>query len=259
VLLPILVIGLNAAIVAAARSLPAGQVEALAACLEKHPVVDDGTRTIALSAVAAPAYRSAAKPVLAAAAADAVPGPSVALALRVALNAVDQERQAERIHVVWTGPTTGEVPVRLTREALVDVVRAATRRLIVVSFAAYKVPEVVAELKAAMARGVDVRLVLEDEVVDGAAAFAELAGSASLWVWPSAQRPKLAAGHASMHAKAAVADGRMAFVTSANLTGHAIAANMELGLVVDGGPVPRRLEAHLLRLMSDGVLVRGHW
>jgi len=47
-----------------------------------------------------------------------------------------------------------------------------------------------------------------------------------------------------------------ALVTSANLTGHGIDANMELGLLVRGGPVPSRLAAHLSELMASGTLVR---
>ena len=43
-----------------------------------------------------------------------------------------------------------------------------------------------------------------------------------------------------MHAKAAIADKRAALATSANLTGHALDLNMELGLIVRGGPVPAR-------------------
>jgi cardiolipin synthase len=45
-------------------------------------------------------------------------------------------------------------------------------------------------------------------------------------------------------------------VTSANLTGHGMNENMELGLLVRGGPVPRRLAAHFAQLMTDRVLVK---
>jgi cardiolipin synthase len=58
----------------------------------------------------------------------------------------------------------------------------------------------------------------------------------------------------AMHAKAAIADEQVAFVTSANLTGSAIEANMELGLLVRGGAVPRRLARHFRALMGAGHL-----
>jgi cardiolipin synthase A/B len=44
-------------------------------------------------------------------------------------------------------------------------------------------------------------------------------------------------------------------VTSANLTGHGMNENMELGLIVRGGSVPRRLAAHFIQLMADRVLI----
>jgi phosphatidylserine/phosphatidylglycerophosphate/cardiolipin synthase-like enzyme len=81
-------------------------------------------------------------------------------------------------------------------------------------------------------------------------------GSSCFWVWPAEQRPSLPAGTAALHAKAAIADHQTALVTSANLTGHGINENMELGLLVRGGPVPRRLAAHSAQLMADRVLTR---
>jgi phosphatidylserine/phosphatidylglycerophosphate/cardiolipin synthase-like enzyme len=155
------------------------------------------------------------------------------------------------------------VPVRLTRAVLVDVIRSASQRLVIVSFAAYRVALVVEELTAAAARGVDVRLVLETAeasggrlAMDAADAFASLGAAVSFWIWPSEQRPALPTGAAALHAKAAIADDHTALVTSANLTGHGINENMELGLLVRGGPVPRRLAAHFTLLMTDRVLDR---
>lgn len=46
-------------------------------------------------------------------------------------------------------------------------------------------PEVCAELEAAAGRGVDVRLVLEDESMNSAVAFSTLQGKAGFWVWPA--------------------------------------------------------------------------
>jgi phosphatidylserine/phosphatidylglycerophosphate/cardiolipin synthase-like enzyme len=57
-----------------------------------------------------------------------------------------------------------------------------------------------------------------------------------------------------MHAKCAVADRRLAFVTSANLTGAAMTDNMELGLVVRGGDVPKRISNHFDALIGTGTL-----
>jgi phosphatidylserine/phosphatidylglycerophosphate/cardiolipin synthase-like enzyme len=40
--------------------------------------------------------------------------------------------------------------------------------------------------------------------------------------------------------QAAAADDHTALVTSANLTGHALTQNMELGFLVRGGSIPKR-------------------
>ena len=76
----------------------------------------------------------------------------------------------------------------------------------------------------------------------------------SFYVWPAELRVSQGGGHASMHAKCAVADRRTAFVTSANLTGAAMTDNMELGLVVRGGDVPKRIANHFDALIAAGIL-----
>jgi len=189
---------------------------------------------------------------------DTLTGPALAVALQAASRAVGEERRQESIEVVWTGPRTTAVPLRLTREVLIDVIRASRESLFIVSFAAYKVDVVLRELSSAAERGVVIRLILETLggtlYVDSALAFESLRGSASFYVWPDEKRPVLGEGRAQLHAKAAIADDHTAFVTSANLTGHGIAENMELGLLVRGGPIPRRLSDHFHQLIADGTL-----
>ena len=47
----------------------------------------------------------------------------------------------------------------------------------------------------------------------------------------------------------------VAFITlsSANLTGYAMTLNMEMGLLVRGGPLPVQVESHLEQLKKDDV------
>lgn len=75
--------------------------------------------------------------------------------------------------------------------------------------------------------------------VGAASAFDDLKQRASFFVWPREKRPVVESGRAALHAKAAIADDHTALVTSANLTGFAIKDNMELGLLIRGGPVPQ--------------------
>jgi phosphatidylserine/phosphatidylglycerophosphate/cardiolipin synthase-like enzyme len=60
--------------------------------------------------------------------------------------------------------------------------------------------------------------------------------------------------NASVHAKCAVADGNIAFVTSANLSEAAMERNMELGVLMRGGQVPSLLDRHLAALVTTKQL-----
>jgi phosphatidylserine/phosphatidylglycerophosphate/cardiolipin synthase-like enzyme len=60
----------------------------------------------------------------------------------------------------------------------------------------------------------------------------------------------------SLHAKALVADGDVALVTSANLTGHAMKHNIELGLLVTDRAAATAIVAHVDGLARQGVLAR---
>lgn len=57
-----------------------------------------------------------------------------------------------------------------------------------------------------------------------------------------------------LHAKCALADRRLLFLSSANLTGAAMTLNMELGVLIEGGALPRQLGAHFDELVQHGVL-----
>jgi len=242
-----------------ARELPAVQALRLADAVAGCPAPAAAARAGLHRLVPTAAFERAARRLLEAW--GAATGEAVAVGLRAAVRAVQATRADQSLDIVWTGPQTPEVPVRLTRAVLVDVIRSAAERLVVVSFAAYKVALVLDELAAAAARGVDIRLVLETSeasggrlAVDAATAFESLGATVGFWVWPAERRPVLPAGTAALHAKAAIADDHTALVTSANLTGHGMNENMELGLLVRGGPVPRRLAAHFTQLMTDRVL-----
>jgi phosphatidylserine/phosphatidylglycerophosphate/cardiolipin synthase-like enzyme len=246
----------------AARLLPAPHVEALARAIEKHAMPTPAARSQAISAVPLPAFAHMAGGLLNAwERSPEVPAVALALALRAAAGAASRERAEEQIDVVWTGPRTSQVPVRLTREVLLDVIGEAECELFIVSFAAYKVESIVAALKVCSERGARIRLILETDrvaggslTVDAARAFEELRNVALFYIWPAEKRPLVEHGRAALHAKAAVADDRVALVTSANLTGHAMTENMELGLLIRGGPIPGKLAAHFRELIAAGFL-----
>jgi phosphatidylserine/phosphatidylglycerophosphate/cardiolipin synthase-like enzyme len=59
---------------------------------------------------------------------------------------------------------------------------------------------------------------------------------------------------ARQHAKPAVADAEVLFVGSANLTEAAARRNIESGVLVHGGAVPRRAAEHVRELQRRAIL-----
>ncbi len=248
----------------AATELPAGQLHKLADVIAKHSEPTALARHGIVNAVPTAVFRHHAAAICEAwtgTGDPAIGGTGIALSVRTAAEAVQDVRGEQHVSVVWTGPASYEVPVRATSAVLGEVIEEARKNLIVVSFAAYKVVAVVDALRAAAERGVEVRLVLESVAEskgklshDAKAAFDALGATVSFYAWPAELRVSQGGGHAAMHAKCAVADRRTAFVTSANLTGAAMTDNMELGLVVRGGDVPKRISNHFDTLIGTGTL-----
>jgi phosphatidylserine/phosphatidylglycerophosphate/cardiolipin synthase-like enzyme len=148
---------------------------------------------------------------------------------------------------VWTGPESEESGGRLTLAVLADLIGEARREILLVSYATMPSVEIRTALANAVAQGVEVITLLEREVDNPkfnghGVVFGEL--PIRRICWPGAIRP---AG-AALHAKVLVVDRSVALVGSANLTDYGLERNLECGLLVRGGPVPRQIAAHLLRL-----------
>lgn len=80
-----------------------------------------------------------------------------------ALHAVGLVRAEPKdcIEVVWTGPESGTGGRRLTASVVTDLIASARRELLLIGFAVQDEPHVVAALKAAVARGVVITVLLE--------------------------------------------------------------------------------------------------
>ena len=169
-----------------------------------------------------------------------------------------QAQRESNLELVWTGLTTPFVATRRTEQVLLDLIRHAQSDLFLVSFVAYDVSSVVDALNAAAARGIDVRILLETSTshggslsVDPVATMRSCVPLAALYVWTGRPSPFT---EGRVHAKVAVADGNIAFLTSANLTGHALEKNMEAGVVISGGHIPTGLRAHLHALIETKII-----
>jgi phosphatidylserine/phosphatidylglycerophosphate/cardiolipin synthase-like enzyme len=145
---------------------------------------------------------------------------------------------------------------------LFELVAGASSTLTLTSYATFRQDDLLEALRAAVARGVRIRLVLESAAAsrgrldhNAARAFAALSGLVDVLEWPAELRGEGKAVGV-LHAKAVIADSRSALVSSANLTAAALDKNIELGLLVTGGGIPRRLEEHFAELRTKGVLRR---
>ncbi|MDY7076593.1 MAG: DISARM system phospholipase D-like protein DrmC [Chloroflexota bacterium] len=187
---------------------------------------------------------------------------SVSLGLLAAAHLEEHHREYQRLELVWTGPDSHVIPLRRTDQALLQLINGAQGTLHIVSFAVYKIEAISHAIVNAAQRGVSVAIYLETpDASEGRIAFdtiqalgREVAQRARIYVWPLEKRLKAADGkHGSLHAKLALADGQTMLISSANLTGYAMTLNMEMGLLVHGGPLPAQVETHLERLVEQRV------
>lgn len=246
---------LDAAIGRVLARLSDGQIEALAKTC--GPLAQPKSSLTKVVTGAQPGSGSAVTALSAAwAATPGLTGAGVALALRVGLRA-RQEADGYRSLPVWTGPgATGEQ--QLTAAVLHSLVASATERILIVSYAAFTLNGLAGDLEKAVGNGLSVDVVFENKAdssgkYEGTGTpFAKVEGI-TRWRWPAEKRD----GSGVLHAKVLVADGRRALVGSANLTNHALTANMEAGVLVRDPGAAQALEDHVRGLMVAGYLVRS--
>lgn len=186
----------------------------------------------------------------------------IGAAFKAAAQVVSFMETRGALELVWTGPKTGLIPTRQTEQVMLEVIDFASGDLFLVSYVFYKASTVVAALTSAVARGVAVGILLESSTEHGGTvrgdsvkAVRDAVPGASIYVWDAESRKAEGdAMSAAVHAKCAVADSKLAFITSANLTTAALERNMELGMLIRGGTVPERLRQHLAALVTTKVV-----
>ncbi len=162
------------------------------------------------------------------------------------------------VELVWTGERTDMVPIRYTEQVLCEVIRSAQSRLFIMSFVAYEVDSIRAELEVASERGVRIDILMEQSKHQGGHSTAnsyqvmhQAVPKANLYyrIGKSGLPPE-----GRVHGKCAVADGTTAFITSANLTVAAMERNMEVGVLIRGGSLPDELHRHLEALVRTEIV-----
>ncbi|MET8176495.1 DISARM system phospholipase D-like protein DrmC [Streptomyces clavifer] len=164
--------------------------------------------------------------------------PGAALALSLAVAAAAAAGSVPPTELVVSGPTSSALPIRLTSGIAVDVIRSAHTSLLIASFAAYGIAEIVTELRAAAGRNVRIDLLLE-ESTSSAQAFAPLGDRVRIW------HRAHNSTRSALHAKVVAADRHTALLGSANLTGRALRDNVEIGVILRDPAIVGRLVDHI--------------
>jgi phosphatidylserine/phosphatidylglycerophosphate/cardiolipin synthase-like enzyme len=167
--------------------------------------------------------------------------------------AIQRIRERQSVDVVWTGPDPGTGSGRLTAATVIDLIGEARHEILLVSYVTQTEPQIDTALAAAAARGVEVTILAERQADNPAytssgAPFPRL--QALRLYWPASQRLPGAA----LHAKIIVVDRRIALVGSANLTGRAMEANLECGILIRDGSEPLAICRHIAELQAMGYL-----
>jgi phosphatidylserine/phosphatidylglycerophosphate/cardiolipin synthase-like enzyme len=189
-------------------------------------------------------------------ASEALDPKGLADALSCAARAVKTVTSYEKVELLWTGPDSDEL--RRNLQGLLEVIRSARESLWVVSYAVGgDIDDVLVAMQERAVSGVDVQLLLDhrlDNFEHTRSRVVRDAPDCELLIWPDELREIRPRQFANLHAKCAIADGRQAFVSSANLTGWAMEKNLEVGYLVTGGSTPRELMGHFEDLRGAGHL-----
>ncbi|WP_370663276.1 DISARM system phospholipase D-like protein DrmC [Massilia mucilaginosa] len=239
------------------RLLSPEKVRAIAARVHQTDLIN-GTHTFN-SIVGTPHAFSVVEKLVEAWKGTAVTSAELAAMLGAASHLYTTVANEQSTELVWTGPTTPLISARRTEQALLQVINTADSRLLITSFVAYDFSAIVQALNAATNRGVVVSMLLESSQDHGGSINIDVIGkmralvpAARLYAWID-KVGDFSGGR--VHAKLAVADGAICFITSANLTGHAMEKNMEAGVLISGGHIPTLLDAHLRALVDLRVIV----
>ena len=181
----------------------------------------------------------------------------IASALFAAAATADYFYAENKVDVLWSGPKSTTIPVRRMEQAFCELIESAERKLVVVSFVVYKADKIYNAIRDAIGRGVRVSFLTEASKehggsldVDPIKILRSKFSEADFYRWERSDSSQPAV----VHVKCAIADEKVALVTSANLTGAAMEDNMELGLMVFNRHAVGRIANHFSALITENVI-----
>ncbi len=182
-----------------------------------------------------------------------------ALQTACAINAF--HRSAPILELVLSGPILPPFDLRRTDEALLQLIQLTSNRLTLMSFALYRLDRLSSALVDAVNRSVRVRMLVDAKALkrtDINSLYGQfLRDNMEFFVWSAnSQANSMQGENGVFHAKAAIGDGYRLLVSSANLTENAMTANVELGVMIEGGELPARVESVFNNYLDRGFFVR---
>ncbi len=193
------------------------------------------------------------------------PNMFLAIVLRAVAESLRIERSKQKVELVWTGPNRLETSTRHSGEVLIELVNHAQQSLHLVSFALYQYKPLIQAMLDAVSRGVKISMYIEThksdmQPIEMIRRFSsELVDHVELFIWPKSNRIASTTNTVgSLHAKLAIADADMLFISSANLTEYALTINLEAGVLFHGGDKPKQIIAELNYLVRTGIFEKSH-
>ncbi|MYH44838.1 MAG: hypothetical protein F4017_00905 [Acidimicrobiaceae bacterium] len=175
------------------------------------------------------------------------------------------EQRSTLAELVWTGYRRPGSPLRSTSPVIREMLDTAKSHVIVMSYSVWlshsRVDAALDRLAAARRRGALVTFVVDrDYSPDGSTAGHNREQLRTGWP-DDAPRPDVYSWGddndeiAKLHAKVLIVDRRDLLITSANLTGHGLSGNLELGARLVGRPA-QQAHDHVVGLIGDRTFTR---
>lgn len=155
-------------------------------------------------------------------------------AIRATCTAMQDE--VPSVCLVWTGPVSLPGATRTTGSVLIELIDHAQQEIVIVGYAlAETARDIFKHLADAQQRGVQIVM-----IIDRMEEEKPLRVLRTCWPrnqdWPIlyTRQASISDSKSALHAKAVIVDGHSLLATSANLSYHGLAGNIELGVLVEG-------------------------